>query len=377
MTLTPTRETVAIYLTRLTAGGAELVGLNLARGLMQRGFHVIVVVSQDGGELYDTAKLEFEIVNIESPKTLRSFLKLARFLKDKKPNVLISHYFHCNISSLIANLILFKKVNIIIVEHGVFSQTISHYSKLYQFIAKILYRFLYPLSDKIVAVSKIVAKEISKFSGIPENAIRVIYNPVIPKNFDTLTVVPTKHPWLSICSGPLIVGIGRLSVEKGFNDLIMAFSMVRRHVDARLIILGEGKERIALEALVASLEINDFVDMPGYCSNVYPFLNSADLFVLTSHSESFSNVLVEALACGTPVVSTNSGGPVEILENGKYGCLVSCKDPSSLAQSILNTLNNPDESNKLTHRGRFFTVERSIDSYEELILQVLYNKCSN
>jgi glycosyltransferase involved in cell wall biosynthesis len=176
------------------------------------------------------------------------------------------------------------------------------------------------------------------------------------------------HPWLTAGGPPVVLGVGRLTAQKDFATLIGAFALVRKRRSARLLIIGEGEERARLLGLVSLLGLRDSVDLPGFEPNPLPSMRAAHLLVMSSTWEGFGNVLVEALYCGTPVVSTDCPhGPREILADGDYGRLVPVRDREALAVAILDTLDEAPDRQKLQRRAADFSVERSGDRYRETL----------
>src|SRR5690606_12307266 len=167
------------------------------------------------------------------------------------------------------------------------------------------------------------ADELSKVLDLPRNRIRVVYNPVFTEMLLQKAKEPIDHPWLQPGQPPVILGVGRLAWEKDFPTLIKAFAKVKAQMNCRLIILGEGNLRKELEFLIESLGLEESVQLPGFVENPFAWMSRASLFVLSSVSEGLPNALIQAMACGTPVVSTNCpSGPNEIMEGGKWGALV-------------------------------------------------------
>ena len=177
---------------------------------------------------------------------------------------------------------------------------------------------------------------------------------------------PFDHPWFAPGAPPVILGAGRLTEQKDFPTLIRAFALVRKKHPARLMILGEGEERSKLETLVQELGLEKEVSLPGFVDNPYKYMKRAAVFVLSSRWEGFPNVLVEAMALGTPVVSTDCpNGPAEILENGKWGELVPVGETQSLASAVLRTLDRVDvvRVKGAAERADQFRVESIIREY--------------
>jgi glycosyltransferase involved in cell wall biosynthesis len=193
----------------------------------------------------------------------------------------------------------------------------------------------YTKADGIVAVSSGVADDLATITGLRRNDIDVIYNPVITPEVAAATDELPDHPWLADGEPPVVLGIGRLTPKKDFGTLLRAFAEVRGEVDARLIILGEGPQRVELERLIHTLDLSCSVAMPGFVDNPYAYLARAAVFALSSRWEGLPTVLIEAMFCGTPVVSTDCpSGPHEILDGGAYGRLVGVGDATALAREI-------------------------------------------
>lgn len=196
-----------------------------------------------------------------------------------------------------------------------------------------LMRLLYKKADAVVANSKETAEEIERITG---NPCRYIYNPTLTGDLQKLAEQEVNQEWLKKeCKNPVVISVGRLSKEKGFDILIKAFSRIQKELDARLVIIGEGEERASLETLAESLGIRDQVWMPGYDENPYKYVSKADVFVLSSRFEGLPNTLIEALAVGTPCVATRcKSGPAEILLDGEGGLLVDVEDEEQMAKAI-------------------------------------------
>ena len=198
--------------------------------------------------------------------------------------------------------------------------------------------------------------------------IRVIYNPVVTPELLEKAKEPLDHPWFARGEPPVILGVGRLHLQKDFPTLIRAFALVRQHKPTRLMLLGEGPDRYKLEALIDELGLTNEIALPGFISNPYAFISKASVFVLSSLYEGLPTVLIEAIAVGTVIVSTDCpSGPAEILDSGKYGCLVPVGDIKALSEAILNTLDQPTDSEALRQRAQQFSYETAVNKYLELL----------
>lgn len=227
----------------------------------------------------------------------------------------------------------------------------------------------YPYVDAAVGVSSGVTAELAKVSGIPPARLHTIYNPVVSQGLLQKANETPDHPWFNTPGPPIVLAIGRLHKQKDFPTLLTAFAQLLARRPARLIVLGEGSLRPNLLSLAHNLQITEQVDFPGFVNNPFAYLAKARLFVLSSRYEGFGNVLVETMACGCPVVSTDcTFGPDEILENGRWGELVPVGDSEALAKAMDCAMDVPPGKDALRERAAFFSVERAVDRYEELFL---------
>ncbi len=231
-----------------------------------------------------------------------------------------------------------------------------------------LIRRFYPEAHTVVSVSRAVADDLASTTGLRRSAITTIYNPFELERIAALAAEPPPHAWLADGEPPVVLGAGRLHPQKDFPTLLRAFARLREQRLARLVILGEGEERAPLEALARSLGIAADVRLPGYAANPFAWLARARVFALSSAWEGLANVVVEALACGTPVVSTRCSGSEEILEGGAHGRLVDVGDAEALAAAIAAELDSSRDRRALLRRAGDFSLERAIDGYLEALV---------
>ncbi len=230
-------------------------------------------------------------------------------------------------------------------------------------------RCSYPYADSVVGVSHGVSTEFAKITGLKCGYPQVIHNPVVSQSIERRSREPANHPWLDSPELPVILAIGKLNKSKNFPLLLAAFAQFLTHRPARLVVLGDGRMRPKLLALAKRLGIEESVDFPGFKENPFAFLAKANLFVLSSGREALPTVLIEAMACGCPVVSTDCPfGPREILEEGRFGPLVPVGDSEALAAAMVRVLNAPPSRNVLRERSALFSIDRAVDRYEALLL---------
>jgi glycosyltransferase involved in cell wall biosynthesis len=263
------------------------------------------------------------------------------------------------------------KTRVIVSQHNALSAERARRKGFQFWILPYVSRLFLGKASGIIAVSQGVADDMAEITGIPRDRITVIYNPVVLDTFDQSMNESVSHPWLDGNGPPIIIGVGRFVAQKHFSLLIDAFAKVAQQTDVRLILLGDGPLFASLKAQAEKLGIADRLSMPGYTTNPLPFIRRAAVLALPSRFEGFSNVLVEALACGTPVVSTDCPvGPSEVLAGGKYGRLVPVDDPAAMADALLATLAHPASVQLLRERGREFTVAKATRLYLKLFYQV-------
>jgi glycosyltransferase involved in cell wall biosynthesis len=283
-------------------------------------------------------------------------------MKAERPAGLVSSLTHVNIAVLIAKLIARVDTRVLVSEHNQISRKARVAKGPRGWLTYRAVPLLYRRADVIVAVSQGVADDLADFAGLPQGRVECIYNPVYDETLVAAAAQPVDHPWMAPGQPPVIVAAGRLQEQKGFDVLLRAFQAVRRVRDVRLIIMGEGEDRAKLERLVAELGLGDSVSLIGFVENPYAMMARAQVFVLSSRWEGFSLVLVEAMACGAPIVSTDCpSGPREVLADGRYGKLVPIEDPVSLSEAIVQVLDDPGPSAR--DRAQSFTVRDAADAY--------------
>jgi glycosyltransferase involved in cell wall biosynthesis len=326
---------VAIYLHDLSGGGVERQSLIIAEEFRRHGADVTLVLHRLRGQLLDHVPAGLKIVDLNSSRTLMDVAGLARFLRTQKPDILLSNVDLNNIAALLAKGLSFSDTKVVICQHNSFSSSaIAGENWLYRYIAP-SYRILSHLITRAVAVSVGVADELGSLARLPAERILTINNPVIGPDFQARCEQAADHPWFVRAPGPVFVTAGRLVPQKDHETMIRALAIHRRNIDSRLIILGTGVLQDTLSDLADRLNLSEVVDFVGFQSNALPYFRHADAFLLSSRCEGFGNVIVEALGCGTPVISTRCDhGPSEILDDGRYGVLVEPQNPAALAEAM-------------------------------------------
>lgn len=358
---------IALFIQNLGGGGAERVVVNLAQGFMEQGHTVHLVVGQAIGPYSDKLPPNVHLIDLQQGRILRCLPGLVAYLRRERPDTLLCALNHPNLIGIWATLLAGWKNRVIVSVHSSFQKQPSHRS--WRLLLRLM-RWFYPYADAVVTVSAGVREEVlALMPRLDPRRVHPIHNPIYSPALAVQAEQPVEHSWLADRTAPVVVAVGRLTRQKDFGTLIRAFGLVASQIPARLIVLGEGEERPTLEQLVVELGLTEKVHMPGFVSNPFQYVARADLFVLSSETEGFGNVIVEALSVGTPVVSTSCpNGPDEILDGGRYGRLVPVGDPQQLSVAIIASLQDSHDKEALQRRAEDFSVERISQQYLNLIV---------
>ncbi len=352
-----TNHKIAIFLRNVTGGGAEQVMVNLACGFAEKGIKIDFLLTKKEGQYLDHISKNIKVIDFESEKldgnfklptgfqSLRSLPKLISYLRREKPTILLSALHFANEIAILGKKLSGVSTRLIITEHTTLSIEAKQVQVISSRLAPLTSKFLYPFADGIVTVSQGSANDLSQLTGIPLNKIKVIYNPVITTDFKAKMMESVEHPWFKSGQPPVIIGVGRLVTQKDFSTLIRAFAKVREKKNVRLMMLGDGGEAEKLKNLAKELSIEEYVSWMGWVDNPLPYIKRASVCVVSSKWEGFCNVVVESMAVGTPLISTNCpSGPIETLDNGKYGELVPVGDSGAISEAILKVLSGQIKS---------------------------------
>ncbi len=317
----------------------------------------IAVVDMHGGGQYD----------------LRLVWRLAALLRQRRPSLVFSVLRYANMVTLLAHLVAQSSAQVVVNEQNLPSAEFQLFGG--GLLKAWFLKWLYPRAALVTTISQGISSELTSTFGLSKRKVCVIPNPVDLTRVRALAGAEAEHPWFQ--SGlPVVLAVGRLHPQKGFDHLLRAFAEIRATLPCKLVILGDGPQRTELERLSAELGINNDVDLPGFQANPYPFMRCAAVFVLSSLYEGLGNVLLEALALGAPVVSTACPvGPDEIITDGVTGLLVPPANDEALAQAIVRLLREPELRRRLSVNGPVraseFALERIVSQYESLFCELL------
>ena len=356
----------------LAAGGAQRQLINIANGLHRRGYEVSVFLFYDKGNLRDSLDKNIKIFSPSSIKFLERLkflgilygtLRLLGIVMTEKPDLLYSRQWPKIPVAIIGKILKVKTVS---VEGNNLEHTLLLRKRPLLFRIR---KLCAQLSDKVVANSSSLAYEVKEVFNL-DSEVAVIYNGIDIDDIREKSKEEQSHKWLGT-EAPLILAMGYLKDDqKGFSYLLEALEIVNRAKSARLIIIGNGKKE-KLEELSERLSIRDKTDFFSTVSNPFPYMARADIFACSSLYEGLSNVILEALALGKPVISTDhKHGANEIIENGKNGILVPTRDPQKMADAILKVLEDGELRQSLEaeakKRSENFSRDKMISGYEKL-----------
>ncbi len=353
---------VAFLLPSLVGGGAERTVVKMLREMSAAGFDLDLVVASAHGLYLDQIPPSVRLFDLRAGRVSQAVLPLGRYLRRERPPVLISNMAHLNTIACLAKVLTRSRTAVICVEHNHVGAERDGREDRVQRLA----RRLYPHADAVVAVSQGVKESVEASLKPMRGKVGVIFPPVVDDALLAEAQAPVEHPWLGRAT-PLFVAVGRLTPQKDFATLLDAFHRLRRTRPARLLILGEGPCREALEAQASALGLSEDVAMPGFAANPYAYMSRASAFVLSSRHEGMPAVLIEAMACGCPVIATDCpSGPREVLEGGRFGALVPVGDAGALAAAMGETLDAPLPAETLRRHAMQYSTARAANAFLDL-----------
>lgn len=358
---------IAFFLQSLVGGGAEKSVVNLANYYVTQGIDVDIVLVTKTGAYLKILDKRINVIDLKKSRSILSVFVLRNYLIKNQPDVLMASVVHTNIVMVLAKLCLFKKIETRLlvnqVNHLVYSLTQGRKEKLRDVFKLKIIACFYSLVDGVISMSQGVEVNLLSYGSIKKSKSTFIYNPVI--NDEVLSL---SNQTIDKFEKKTFIAVGRLVKQKNFTLLIDAFAKVKEKTDAQLIILGEGELKLELEEQIKTLNLKD-VHLLGFVDNPFSYMKQSDVLVLSSLWEGFGNVLAEALALGTQVVSTNCpSGPSEILKNGQYGFLVESDNVNALSGAMMQALKNPIDKKTLIERSEDFRIEKIADQYKKFLL---------
>ncbi len=364
---------ILFVITSLGGGGAEKVLLYIFKYLDREKFIPYLVLFTNEGEYLAEVPQDVRIFDLNK-KNRFDFFKLIILLAFRiypkiKPDIVISFLIYTNLVVLIARKLSSIKPHIIISERN-YTLWVQKNLQMPK-IKRILAKRIYSQADKIIAVSKGIGMNLLNTFKIPKKKIHVIYNGIDSALIKSMIEEPVNDTaWISD-NTPIIIACGRLTYQKNYSLLLKAFAIMQKQIDSKLLILGQGEDRVSLGELTSRLGIQEKVIFLGFQKNPYKYMKASDIFVLSSLWEGFGNVIIEAMACGVPVISTKCHGPEEIINDGINGILVPGEHPEAMADAIIRLLKDRRLAEHLINGGykriEDFKVGKMIAEYEKVI----------
>ncbi len=360
---------VALFHPALIHGGIQRVFLNLASGFLELGFAVDLVQATSDGNLRDQVPAGVRLIDLNASRALTSIVPLVRYLRRARPDAMISGAIQTNLVATWVKRFTGLPSRLIVTEHNTISVIAKNARTMRARLTPLLVRTFYPWADAVVAVSQGSASDLAAVMRIPKRQqVRVIYNPIIGADFWKRAAEPLLDEAFLSDPRPVVLAVGRLHYQKDYPTLLRAFSRLREVLEARLLFLGDGDDRNALQDLATSLGLQDSVTFKGNVANPLPYMKHSAVLASSSIFEALPTVLIEALAMGLPIVATDAPtGPAEILGNGAYGTLVPVRDAPALAKALCKLIQ--EGSGRTNHKKALdrFRSERAIQSYLHIL----------
>ena len=363
---------LAIYCGPFDGGSTAKIAASLANGFVARGTPTDLLITASRAPLPEATDPQVRVLAMGRMGPWTRVPAMALYLRQHRPAAVLTHRIREDVFTLKAARLAGTGTPVFVTVHGRMSVKLDHLKgwKGRRRRAEVLH--WYRRNRGLVAISQDTAQDLHALLGAAA-PVTTIPNPIVTARMLELAQAPIDHPWFradpSGARPPVLVFAGRLEVEKDLPTLLHAFARLRAGLDCRLLIIGDGRLRPQIESVRTDLGLTGSVDMPGWAANPYPYLRRADLVVLSSFWDALPTVLIESLALGTPVVSTECGaGPREILADGRFGPLVPPGDPRALADAMARTLADPLPAATLRQGGERYEAQRNADRYLALML---------
>ncbi len=355
---------VAVFVATSGHSGVDRAMQHLLPELARRGLNVdLLHVHGHGPELTDRPP-GLRIVELGASHAYTSLPALVRYLRRERPDALLADKDRVNRVALLARALARVPTRLALSIGTTLSVNLADRGAFERWLQRFSIGRLYPYADRVIVTSTGVADDMTAYTGLARSHIEVVPSPVIPDALLSSRPPRPDHPWFADDEPPLILGLGELGSRKDYPTLLRAFAKVRRRRPCRLMIIGRGKQRDKLLLLAKLLGVADDVQLPGFIPAPYTYLAHADLFAFSSRWEGLGFVVIEALAVGTPVVSTDCpSGPREILQGGKFGELVPVGDDEAMAAAIERTLDHPPAPDLIRQGALPYTISHSTDRY--------------
>ena len=358
-----------MFIPDLRGGGVERVRLLLAREFLLKAYDVDLILLRKQGALLDQIPAQVRIIDLQADRVRQGFMPLVRYLRQIRPDAILASMWPLTTLAVLAAKSARFRGRVVVSEHNSLTRSVRS-DGLASWALRASLRWVNGRADSVIGVSQGVVVDLHTL-GLPTETGIVIYNPIAVSEDSKIPYTWSRHPWFTDSHALRLISVGSLKVQKDYPTLLSAVKkVVNSGLDVSLLILGTGPLLSELKERRRSLGLEDHVHFGGFVSDPGPFYRAADLFVLSSAWEGFGNVIVEALAVGMPVVSTDChSGPAEILDNGRYGQLVPVGDAEALAKAIRESLEATHDSEALRARASDFSADIIAERYLSVLFQ--------
>lgn len=352
-------------------GGAERVFLSLAKSMLDDSeWRPEFVVDLPGGETFQAAlNLGCKVHVLDASRTYKTILKFRRLVQKRKPELVLTAYTDTNGAALLSLIGLVDRPRVFVSEHSSVDGHWSDRGFLRAVKVGLIVRCIYWLADRVICVSEGVAGQVARRLIFRSDRVVAIHNPC------RFSEVRLKNDVYLNNRDGVILAVGRICFQKDYSTLIRAFHQVHeRNSSMRLRIVGgtyDKEESYRIRELVNELGLESKITFINHTEDISSEYLAANVLVLSSVSEGFGNVLVEALAHGLPVVSTDCDhGPREILNGGQFGLLVPVGDAAALAEGMEKQIRHPFPSKEVRlERAKDFSERAVLHRYLSLMDQ--------
>ncbi len=373
-----TKPVILLSVPNLGLGGAQRQTVNITNGLCRKGFKCMIFAFR-GGELEKETDSRVRVITPCFPPFVKrsgflsficGMLSFVRTLLREKPDIMYSRHW-----PKISNTLLGKILGIKTVWTEGNSARFLRKSHPVRFF---LHKLCAPRADRVTVNSKGLAEECREYLDLKSEP-DVIYNGTDTDLIRLKSKEDADHSWVKNKTLPVVVSVGRLVEQKGFETLIDTFAVLNKSIKARLLIIGDGRLKPVLLKKIKRLGLEDVISLTGWKENPYPLIANADLYVSSSVHEGLVNSLLEAQALGVPVVSTDHPfGANEIIQDGINGILVPVGDVQAMAEAILKIMNSRSAAQKISRaaqkQAESFSIERMSGEYADLFEQIFHNQ---
>lgn len=356
-------DPITFLLPNLVGGGAERVSIDLADALAVLGHRVEFILMRAEGEYLAEAESRHSVVCLNVERAREIMRPLVDYIRDQRPTAIIASMWPLTFVAPIAIKLSRQRCPVLAVEHNALSRQYASWGYIHRIALRISLALGVRMANAYAGVSRGVADDVARLAGYRHDKVLALHNPIRKRSDPNSTTLGQAEGLWPYPRGKKILTVGSLKHQKNHHMLLQAFKLINDQTSC-LMLLGQGKLEEELRQIAANLGISDRVIFAGFHADPTPFYQTADLFVLSSNYEGFGNVIVEALGCGLPVVSTDCpSGPAEILENGRYGLLTPVGDAEALARAMKEALATPANPEALKRRAADFSPERAAHAY--------------